>query len=118
MNTDQISQNFKAKLEKQAREYHFYSKFYRAISFITLFFGFVICGFIYDVISDGSFMIVFEKPIAILYLFLPFIPSAFFAAISHRKLKKFYTVLEKGNMSEKDLRKRTELYSNKNLKSG
>lgn len=116
--TDKISQNFRAKLYKEAREHLFYSKFHRALALVTLLLGFVISGIIYDIISDGSFMIIFKKPITILYLFVPIIPSSIFAFVAHRRIKKFYKVLEKGQIDENDLRKRTELYSNETLKSG
>jgi len=100
----------------KAKEFLLYSKIYRFFAFLTAIIGFIISGVIYDKISDGSFLILLERPIVITYLFAPFIPAAFLAFLAHSKLKKFYKQAQKDGIDINSLRKRSDLYSHKNVK--
>ena len=104
-------------LSLKAREALLYSKIYRVFTIAALLFGFIVSGIVYDKLSDGSFMIFFQKPIYALYIFLPFIPTTILALATTRKVKKFHKFAAEDGIDIKSLRKRTDLYSHKQVKT-
>ena len=113
---DEIYEEKPPELSLKAKEMLIYAKIYRFFAYATAFGGFAVSALIYNNASGGDFMIILERPAFLLNIFIPFIPSIILAIVTIRKTKKFHKQAKKDGVDIKGLRKRTDLYSHKEVK--
>ena len=94
---------------KRAREHLIKARIYKYTAFAFMAMGLIVLFIVFDVMAQGSPLVLLKNPIMLLILILPFAPAYIFALLHKKNRKKAVTVLDNaaGDMNKK----RTDLYS-------